>query len=231
MILASHQPNFLPYMGFFYKASRSNVLVFSDDVAFSKSGMHNWNRIYTAAGPKKLTVPVTAHHDDPLIDVMVSDPKYNLPKLAKTIDQEYRKAPFFEEGMELADIMRKMAGADQLKMTELNIELIMHCMNRFGITAKTLRASADLDISGHKDERLFQMCEQLGADTYLSGTGAMAYHVEEDYVKRGIQLVYTDYEPIVYPQIHGDFVENLSAIDYIFNCGFNLPPSWKVNGG
>lgn len=52
MILTSHQPDFLPYMGFFYKAARSDVLVLSDDVRFSKSGMHNWNRIKHPGGAR-----------------------------------------------------------------------------------------------------------------------------------------------------------------------------------
>ena len=46
MILTSHQPDFLPYMGFFYKTARSDVLVLSDDVQFSKSGMHNLSLIH-----------------------------------------------------------------------------------------------------------------------------------------------------------------------------------------
>ena len=74
MILTSHQPDFLPYMGFFYKVARSDVLVLSDDVQFSKQGMHNWNRIKTEAGPKKLTIPVHAHHDTPLCRVEIADP-------------------------------------------------------------------------------------------------------------------------------------------------------------
>ena len=87
------------------------------------------------------------------------------------------------------------------------------------------RASA-LGIRGHKDERIFQMCEKLGADVYLSGRGAAAYHQPEEYERRGIDLIYTDYEPVRYPQLHGEFVENLSVLDYIFNCGYELPRGW-----
>ena len=61
MILTSHQPDFLPYMGFFYKTARSDVLVLSDDVQFSKSGMHNWNPVsYTHLDVYKRQPPVAA---------------------------------------------------------------------------------------------------------------------------------------------------------------------------
>ena len=98
MILTSHQPDFLPYMGFFYKAARSDVLVLSDDVRFSKSGMHNWNRIKTPAGAQKLTIPVHAHHDTPLCQIKIADPSHGIGRAVKTIEQHYRKAPTTGKG-------------------------------------------------------------------------------------------------------------------------------------
>lgn len=89
MILTSHQPNFLPYMGFFYKAFKSDVLVLSDDVCYSKKGMHNWNWIQTRTGKQKITVPVNAHHDSRLCDISVSDPTVNLKKVCRTITETY----------------------------------------------------------------------------------------------------------------------------------------------
>ena len=110
MILTSHQPDFLPYMGFFYKAARSDVLVLSDDVRFSKSGMHNWNRIKTPAGAQKLTIPVHAHHDTPLCQIEIADPSHGIGRAVKTIEQHYRKAPHYGEGAELLEIMQFFSG-------------------------------------------------------------------------------------------------------------------------
>lgn len=61
MILASHQPDFFPYMGYFYKVFMSDTFVFSDNVQFSKRGMHNYNMILTANGPLRFTLPVHYH--------------------------------------------------------------------------------------------------------------------------------------------------------------------------
>jgi len=230
MILSSHQPNFLPYMGFFYKAAKSDAMVISEDVSFSKKGMHNWNRIYTSSGVKKLTLPVKAHHDSRLADVVVADPAYNIPKIAKTLEQEYRKAPYFGDGMEVVDLMLGMASERPLFMSDFNVPLTSYILGRFGICIPLILSTEDLEICGHKDERIFQMCEQTGATAYLSGTGAKVYHVDEDYAKRGIDLIYSDYRAVRYPQVHGDFVENLSVIDYIFNMGFRLPEGWEKHG-
>lgn len=81
----------MPYMGFFYKASLCDTLVFSDDVLFSKKGMHNWNRIKAPEGARKLTLPVHAHHDLHLCEVTVSDIQHSLRGVIKTIDQNYGK--------------------------------------------------------------------------------------------------------------------------------------------
>lgn len=227
MILTSHQPDFLPYMGFFYKAFRSDVLILSDDVQFSKQGMHNWNRIKAENGPRKLTIPVHAHHDTLLCQVEIADPDHGIRQAVKTIEQNYRKAPHFQEGEELLEIMMSFTGPGNAWLTELNESLTLHIIDRFGIRPDAIVRSTALGICGHKDERIFQMCEKTGANTYLSGRGAAAYHQPEEYERRGIKLIYTDYEPVQYPQMHGDFVPNLSVLDYIFNCGYELPRGWK----
>ncbi len=225
MILSSHQPNFLPYMGFFYKAYCSDTMAMSVDVAFSKQGKHNWNLIRTASGCRKITLPVHAHHDTKVADAMLVDLEYNLEKVIKGLLQDYRKAPSYEDGLELTEFMKIAAQECCGYMATFNMLLIRYICERFGMKT-TLVSTLPLDLTGHKDERILQLCEKLGANIYLSGEGARAYHVPEGFEKKGIELRYSCYKPICYPQVHGEFVENLSVADYIFNQGFVLPREW-----
>ena len=228
MILTSHQPDFLPYMGFFYKVFRSDALILSDDVQFSKKGMHNWNFIKTENGPRKLTIPVYAHHDSELWEIKIAEPEHNIRKVVKTIEHNYRKAPHYEEGAELLDIMQSFMDPEKAWLTDMNTDLIEHILNRFGIkSCIPTVTSSRIGVKGHKDERIFQMCEKMHADSYLSGKGAAAYHNPEEYKRRGIELIYTDYETVQYPQMHEGFIPNLSVLDYIFNCGYELPRGWN----
>lgn len=128
MILTSHQPNFLPYMGVIYKAYKSDAIVLSDDVCYSKKGMHNWNVIRAKNGSQKITVPVNAHHDTKLCDVMISEPRKTLPKIVRTLEETYAKTKHFEEGQEILDIIRDMA-VDGTGLTELNIVIIKHILD------------------------------------------------------------------------------------------------------
>lgn len=227
MILASHQPDFLPYMGFFYKIANCDVLVFSDDVQFSKKGMHNWNRIKTSGGVQKLTVPVHAHHDTLLKDVTMVDLQHDYNRIAKTIQQNYQKAPHQDEGKFILTMLEILAEKKSLSLAEMNITINKALIEKFDLDPIIQIASRDLCLTGRKDERIFQMCEKLDADVYLSGTGAVSYHQSEEYLLRGINLVYSDYQPTVYPQLYGEFIPNLSVLDYVFNCGFSLPTEWR----
>ena len=226
MIVTSHQPNFLPYLGVFYKAYKSNILVLSDDVQYSKSGMHNYNFIRSKNGQQKITVPVKAHHDTKLRDVMVSEPMVTLPKVTRTLLETYAKREHDEEGKELIDIIMGFAESEEVRLTEMNTALIKHIMLRMGILTYILMATDDLAIIGHKDDRILMMCQQTAAKVYYSGTGAKVYHDEERYRRAGIDLVYSDYEPVVYHQKYEPFLPNMSVVDYVFNEGYRIPEGW-----
>ena len=58
MIVGIHQPNYLPYLGFFDKMAKSDIFVIYDDAQFNKSDFQHRNRIRIYHGWKWLTVPV-----------------------------------------------------------------------------------------------------------------------------------------------------------------------------
>ena len=58
-IVAIHQPNFLPWIGYFYKIVKSDIFVFLDNVQYTKNSFINRNKIKTSQGEMWLTVPVS----------------------------------------------------------------------------------------------------------------------------------------------------------------------------
>lgn len=227
MILTSHQPNFLPYMGFFYKIYRSEIFVLSDDVYFSKKGMHNWNIIKVKNGSQKITIPVNAHHDTRLCDVMISEPKSTLPKIVRTLEETYAKTKYFNEGQEITNIINDISTNDKVPLVFLNIAIIKYILKRMGIDRTIVISTKDLHITGNKDDRIINMCKEMKADIYYSGMGAKKYHENKKYKENNIRLIYSDYKPVVYHQKYGSFISNMSIIDYIFNNGYKLPEDWS----
>lgn len=230
MILASHQPDFAPYPGFFYKMFKSDVFVLSDDVGYSNSEMHKYNFIQGANGKQRIGLPVEAHIEGkPIKNVRVARDDRMIEKAVKSFEQAYRKHPFFDKyGRFFINIMLSASTDMGSWLTEVNTSIIMAIANGFGFKANVVEASR-LFPGGRKDERIISLCRIMKADTYISGYGAAAYHDPKKFDDAGIRLTYSNYRPIVYPQYgnRGDFIENLSMIDYVMNCGYELPSEWR----
>ena len=59
MLLTIHQPNFLPWPGFFHKWMISDAMLLLDPVQHEKNEWQNRNRIKTAQGAQRVPVPVS----------------------------------------------------------------------------------------------------------------------------------------------------------------------------
>ena len=209
---------------------RSDIFILSDDVAYSNSEMHKYNYIIGPECRHRIGIPVQAHADGtPLKEVRINYDKRLNEKLLKTFEQTYRKHPFFHQyGPDFMELIED-AGRTPFMLALENSSLIYWFAGGLGYDGNIIRSSF-LNPAGRRDERILDICKKVGGiDEYLSGQGAAAYHDPEKYKAAGVRLTYSDYKPIVYPQYgnRGDFVPNLSMIDYVMNCGFELPKEWR----
>ena len=219
MIVSIHQPDYISYLGYFYKVSKSDAFVYLDDAQFSNDNMHHWNRIKTPQGECRLKIQVEQHLGDLINEVRTKDELKWKDKHLKTIEMNYKKAPFFEEIYPQFSALLK---EDYNNLSELNIAINTWIINGFGFKAKLYRSS-DMEINTVREERVIDIVRALGGDTYISGHGAKAYQVDEHFTEKGIKLVYTDYQPIEYRQQwkKAGFLPYMSTLDYLFNCGFD----------
>lgn len=223
-VFSGHQPNFLPYMGFFYKMFKSDFFVLDDDVQYSSSGFHNTNFIKVKKEKFQMTVPVSYSTGDLINEVRIC---YNKPwdrKLLKTIEMSYKKAPYFEEGFSLVE--KHLALKKEL-LFDLNLGLIKEIHDKFKIDSKLILASREFPTDLKNNERNVYQGTKLNATVYYSGIGGKEYNDEKLYNYSLIKLEYSDYVPVVYGQGKGNFIENLSVLDYIFYNGYNLPTKWR----
>lgn len=219
MVVSIHQPDYISYLGFFYKISKADTFVFLDDCQFSNDNMHHWNRIKTPQGECRLKVPVIQHLGDPINRVASRDSLGWKEKHLKTISMNYSKAKHFEDFYpKFEELLLK----DYPSIAEMNIAINTEICKGFGFNTKLLRSS-EMDINTVREERVIDIVKLCGGDTYISGHGAKAYQVDEHFSEKGIKLVYTDYAPIEYRQQWPKvgFLPYMSTLDFIFNCGFD----------
>ena len=76
------------------------------------------------------------------------------------------------------------------------------------------------DLKNGQTEKLVNICLDLNADEYISGPSAKNYINDSVFNKNNIKLTYADYSNYPkYEQQFGDFIDNLSILDLVFNCG------------
>ena len=67
--------------------------------------------------------------------------------------------------------------------------------------------------------RLVALCQAAGADTYLAGPHGAEYMDLDQFAAAGLEVLAQRYEHPVYPQVHGEFVPHLSALDLLLTTG------------
>jgi hypothetical protein len=221
--VSMHQPNFLPYTGFFDKVRRSDLFIIVDHCAFSK-GRDNWhhrNRIRTNnnGGWDYITVPVSEHWNwRPFQETMISDTfGFMRRKQLKTISQHYQKAPLFDD---LFGEFGELYSRDEGNLAEFNINLIKWFFEKFRIKTKVLR-STELDFNRElmKTDMIIELMKAVGGTHFLSGDGAREYIDPADFERAGITLEFQNFKPKPYPQAYPGFVPYLSALDLLMNTG------------
>lgn len=221
MTVAIHQPDYIPWLGFYYKVAHSDRFVYLDDAQYSTQADHNVNVIKTPQGVCRLKIPVEQHMGDLICDVRTKDELKWKEKHLKTIEMNYKKAMYFKD---IFESYCSVINQYYSNISELNMAINQYIMNGFGINTPVFKSS-EINICTYNEERVIDICLLMGADEYLSGNGARAYQTGEHFSKKGLTLTYLDYKPIEYQQLWEKcgFLPCLSVLDYIFNCGFN----WK----
>lgn len=213
-----HQPNYLPYAGFFHKIAASDVFVLLDNVQYEKNSFTNRCKINTPGNPSWLTVDVLSKgkHAQAISEVLINPRVRFREKHLKTITQTYSKTPYFNEFFR--DLERVYLREDWRSLAALNTALIKNICNLLGIQTPIVKAS-ELGVKGKSTDLLISICKNLEATRYLSGQGAKKYMNEASFTENNIELAYANYYEKPYPQTSKTFQPYLSIIDMLFNIG------------
>ena len=166
-VVSAHQPDFLPYIGFFDRLSQCDIFVIMDDVQLIRQGWHNRNKIKTINGPAWITIPVlkTGLGNQSILDVQIDQTQQWLRKILGSITFNYKAAKYFEE---FFSPISKIFNSDYELLVDLNYALIIHFITLLNIDVEIVRAST-LGLKRKKNEYLIDLVKSVGGDTYLSG--------------------------------------------------------------
>jgi len=177
MILAAHQPNYLPNLSFFSKIKAVDKFIVMTNIQFEKG--EGWQQRHKIAGPSGdiwLTVPVLGSQNQLIRDVKINNNAPWQRKHKKTLQQIYGKskeAPLLPKILQVYD-------NNWDRLVDLNFQLIITIASTLGIKTPII---LDEEVSGKKQELLINICKKYGAISYLSGVGVKLY-IDEDFLKK-----------------------------------------------
>lgn len=216
MLVGIHQLHYLPWLRYFEKIARSDVFIVLDDIQFTKNDWQNRNKIKTRAGATVLTLPVLQAWQQRLDEVRINNTVPWRRKHAQSILQSYASAPHFEAHR---PFIEKVYADDWDYMNDINRAMLDYFLEALGIDTPIVYSST-LDVPGAATERLVGLIKAVGGDQYYSGAYALEVYLDAKALEdAGIGLVLQHWTAPVYPQLHGDFIKDLSIIDLLMNCG------------
>lgn len=212
MIIAANQPYFLPYISYWQLINAADVFFIGDNYAYIKRGWINRNRILYNGAPELFGIEVLHASSFSLISEL-SIAKINKRKKMNKLYEAYHKAPYYETG---ARLMEKILDSPEENLSEFLISSIKTICDYLEIKTP-IRKISELEgnDSFKREERIYDMCHRLGADTYVNPIGGKELYDGGEFEKQGIKLRFINTDEIVYKQFGNSFVEKLSIIDVI----------------
>jgi len=220
MIYSVHQPQYIPWLGFFHKIAASDCFVILDNVQYKQREYQNRNKIRTQLGWIWLAIPViTKGKRYQLIKDVSIDNSIDWQRRHKnSLKTWYGKAKYFDKYYPVFD---ELYSKPWSRLCDLNIEIIKRMLEILGINTK-IYLESEMKITAKSTKRIIEIGKELMADIYLSGAGGKDYLDESLFVESGIKL---EYQSFIHPHYNQLFVKNsqfipfMSIVDLLFNQG------------
>jgi hypothetical protein len=221
-VLVAHQPQFMPWLGFFNKAAMGDVYLIHDTDQFKKKTFENRNkiRIQNPPGWTWITAPVSGKSEI----LNISEVKFSNTnwqnKALKTIELSYRKAPYFDNYF---GIIEKIFKFNDDSLRDFNINAIKIFFDLLEIKVPVYRSSELIRqgyvLKGQSTDAVISMCKWFNAKIFVAGVMGKTYLEKDKFEKNGIQLVFQKFIHPIYQQMHGDFIPYMTIVDLLFNHG------------
>ncbi|MDA7437907.1 WbqC family protein [Candidatus Pseudothioglobus singularis] len=215
MIVTIHQPEHLPWTGFFHKMMSADFYVYLDHVQYRKNYFQNRNKIVNKNGNEVwATIPIwSGSINEQIMEKQII--KGYSTKYISLIESSYKYSKYFDNYF---DKLKSILMIEYKYLIDLNLDIINFFRDELDISSPTIRSS-EMNIKSSKSELILDICKKIGADSYLAGPSGLDYLDINSFKKNNIEILIHNYSAPVYKSNH--FYPNLSTLDLLFNHGEN----------
>ncbi|HEX6267495.1 MAG TPA: WbqC family protein [Burkholderiales bacterium] len=227
MIVAIHQPHYMPWLGYLHRMAQVDLFIILDHVQFERRNYQNRSHIRVDGEARWLTVPVVQRSQkERLVDKLIDNSGRPWGAIhLSTLRHAYRQAPHFRD---YAAALRCILEAHWERLVDLDRAMLEFLRDAFEIRTPIVRSS-ELGVEGTKSELILNLCRAVGADALLAGFGGSRGYLDaEAFERQGVRIERHEFRHPAYAQC-GDapFIPGLASVDLLFNCG---PRSREILG-
>lgn len=192
-VLAIHQPDFIPYSGFFYKLAKCDKFLIGDFYNYSPNGYQQRVKIggewltELVIDKKKITL------DTPINKVEV-DAKVTYERIMSAIDKHLKHAPYYKRVRRTINEWGELYGMGYARLSDLNMSLFYMIGNEIGIDVQSKICWLPIDkpetTKGQCIVDIMQGVEPFKEMKYLSGAGGKEY-IGDEFEKAGIEVEFS----------------------------------------
>ena len=221
MLVAIHQPHYVPWLGYLDRMAKSDLFVVLDQVQFERRNYQNRSQIRIDGEARWLTVPVEQRSQkERIVDKVVDNSDAARPWSRNhfaTLRYAYRDAGYFSS---YAGELKKIFDSSWSKLVEIDLTMLEFLRNAFGIRTPLLRSS-DLQVEGAKGDLILNLCRAVKADALLAGFGGSRGYLDaEVFAAHGVDIRHHQFTHPAYKQCGAaPFIPGLAALDLLFNAG------------
>ncbi|MBN2452354.1 MAG: WbqC family protein [Lentisphaeria bacterium] len=215
------QSAYIPWKGYFDILHSVDEFILYDDAQYTVRDWRNRNRVKTPQGLRWLTIPVRhLGRSQRIRDTRSTDPRWRR-RHWECLRRSYARAPYFHQYRSVFEPL--YLGSEEESLSRINAAFLAAVAGILGIRT-LVRWSWDYEVRGERTERLLHLCQQAGADEYLSGPAAKSYLDEARFAAAGIRVRWMSYAGYPeYRQLHPPFEHCVSILDLLFCEGPNSP--------
>ena len=215
MKTAIMQPYIFPYLGYFQLIHAVETFVFYDDVNFIKRGWINRNRILVNGEDQLFTVPLKKASQNRLInEIELAIDNAWLKQFYKTIEYNYKKAPYFEEAYRL---IKTIFQEPHKNISELAIHSVITICDYLEMNKNFVISSEKHSetLGQEKSERLINITKLCKSAEYVNPKGGRELYNKDDFKVKGVALSFIENDLVPYTQFNNEYIGGLSIIDVL----------------
>ncbi|HUQ75537.1 MAG TPA: WbqC family protein [Burkholderiales bacterium] len=222
MLVAIHQPHYLPWLGYLHRMARADLFIVLDHVQYERGNYQNRTQVRVNGAPHWLTVPVVQRSQkECIVEKSIDNSRPWAATHFETLRRAYASAGFFHT---YAAPLRALYEQRWERLVDVNAAMLELLRDALDIRTPLVKSS-ELGARGAKSELVLNLCKAVGASALLVGMGGSRKYLDRSAFSRaGIALQFQEFTHPVYPQRGAGsemkaFSAGLSALDLLFNCG------------